>query len=92
MTPYVQQSRTTQEQQEQQGQDRGFEHAGAPVLSKTLEMFTFPKACEVIKILHLKVPQIFEGLSPSDGSTLPNKATVRFWQAFNKLMGMFAPV
>lgn len=89
MTLSVAQSRTTQEQQDQR-QDRGFEHLAAPALSKTLEMFVFPKSCEVIKILHLKAPQIFEGLSPSDGTTLPNRSTVRFWAAFNKVMGKLA--
>ena len=72
MTPYVQQSRTTQEQQEQRQQDRGFEHLGAPVLSNVLELATFGPGPAAVKALFKIAPMVFEGMNIPDGTNLPS--------------------
>ena len=81
MTPFVEQKRTTQEQQEQR-QDRGFEHVAAPVLSKPLEMYAFSPLCRRIADLHVSNPGAFVGISHSDGTNLPNAKTVFMYSLF----------
>lgn len=71
MTPFVEQKRTTQEQQEQR-QDRGFEHVAAPALSEAFEKATFGPGPESVKILFRAFPRLFEGMSIPDGTNFPS--------------------
>lgn len=84
MTPYIEQSRTTQEQQEQRKQDRGFEHVAAPVLSTGLEMATFGPGPAAVKALFKIAPMIFEGMSIPDGTNLPSAKNVFVNDLINK--------
>lgn len=56
--------------------DRGFEHLAAPVLSLALEVIAFPPHCRKIAELHKTTPDIFRGITHSDGTNLPNAKTV----------------
>lgn len=71
MTPIVEQTRTTQEQQEQR-QNRGFEHLAAPALSTGLEMATFGPGPAAVKALFKIAPMVFDGMNIANGTNLPN--------------------
>jgi hypothetical protein len=72
MTPYVQQSRTTQEQQEQRREEQSFEHVAAPALSNGLEVAAFGPVAAAVKALFKIAPMVFEGMSIPDGTNFPS--------------------
>ena len=60
-----------------QRQDRGFEHLAAPPLHRGLEMVTLGSAeLAAWKLLFKLAPDLCNGMSLSDGNTLPNKKNV----------------
>jgi len=62
--------------QNQERQDRGFEHLAAPALHRGLEMATFGSPeLAAWKLLFKIAPNIFKGMSVA-GRDLPNKQTV----------------
>jgi hypothetical protein len=69
MAPIIEQSRTTQEQQQQ---DRGFEHLAAPALSKIFEMATFGPGPAAVRALFQIAPSVFDGMNIANGTNLPS--------------------
>ena len=69
MAPIVEQSRTTEEQKQQ---DRGFEHLAAPALSKIFEMATFGPGPAAVRALFQIAPSVFDGMNIANGTNLPS--------------------
>jgi hypothetical protein len=66
----VETKRTTQE--EQQRDDRGFRHLGAPGLSLGLDSIAFGPGPARVRDLFKSNPFVFEGMNIPNGTTLPN--------------------
>ena len=72
MTPFVEQKRTTQEQQEQRREERSFEHLGAEVHSTIWRSAKFGEEAAKVRDLFRRNPNVFEGMNIADGTNLPN--------------------
>lgn len=86
MGPTVEQQR--QSTQQEQRQDRGFEHLAAPALHRGLEMATFSPELAAFKLLFKLAPDIFNGMSISNGENLPNRQNVFVMSAITGLQDL----
>ncbi len=79
MGPTVEQQRQSTQQEQRQvrsSEHSGFEHLAAPALHRGLEMATFSPELAAFKLLFKLAPDMFEGMSLSNGENLPNRRNV----------------
>jgi hypothetical protein len=79
----VETKRTTQE--EQQREDRGFRHLGAPGLSLGLDAVAFGPGPAAVKFLFKTNPSVFEGTNIADGTNMPNFKNVFVGQLLREI-------